>query len=121
MELNSKVKSLWLAALRSGKYAQDTGSLQGPDGFCCLGVLEDVYRDEKGFDPDEFWDYDRKQQATVSDGCKAWSGLGSVLVDASKSKYTDSLIKPDKVSVVVLNDDMRATFDEIADMIEAST
>lgn len=43
--ITSEVKSKWIAALRSGEYAQGSGSLvdtQEEDGtqqFCCLGVL----------------------------------------------------------------------------------
>ncbi len=32
----------WIAALRSGEYAQATGYLRTPDGFCCLGVACDL-------------------------------------------------------------------------------
>lgn len=32
----------WTAALRSGSYRQAHRALRGGDGFCCLGVAEDV-------------------------------------------------------------------------------
>lgn len=37
-----KVMKQWVKALRSGKYKQGTGLLNGPEGFCCLGVLCDI-------------------------------------------------------------------------------
>ena len=48
--MNPEVKKRWLAALRSGEYAQTTGKLHRldpdvfepndiPAGYCCLGVL----------------------------------------------------------------------------------
>jgi len=37
----------WLKALRSEKYSQCRGRLQGPDGFCCLGVACDVLIPDK--------------------------------------------------------------------------
>jgi hypothetical protein len=40
------LKNRWLAALRSGKYAQCRATLKktdgGKDSFCCLGVLCDI-------------------------------------------------------------------------------
>ena len=33
----------WLEALRSGKYPQTKGHLRDDTGFCCLGVLCDLY------------------------------------------------------------------------------
>jgi len=45
--MDAKIKADWVAALRSGKYAQCTGQLReegspGDYAYCCLGVLCDV-------------------------------------------------------------------------------
>lgn len=40
------LKARWLKALRSGRYAQGTGTLRKHDKFCCLGVLCDVIDSE---------------------------------------------------------------------------
>ncbi len=40
--MNSKVKDLWLTALRSGTYNQTKSTLANAEGHCCLGVLCDV-------------------------------------------------------------------------------
>ena len=40
--MNSKARA-WIAALRSGKYAQGELVLRHKDKFCCLGVACDVY------------------------------------------------------------------------------
>lgn len=40
--LTPEIAQKWANALRSGKYSQDTGALQTPSGFCCLGVACDV-------------------------------------------------------------------------------
>jgi hypothetical protein len=39
--MNLELKTQWVAALRSGKYKQATGTLhnQATDEYCCLGVL----------------------------------------------------------------------------------
>ena len=43
--LPPKIKSDWIAALRSDKYQQGTGQLHWCDTntFCCLGVLADIF------------------------------------------------------------------------------
>jgi hypothetical protein len=53
MKVNKNIIKRWVEALRSGKYRQVTGSLRKDDrntqgeacntGFCCLGVLTDMY------------------------------------------------------------------------------
>lgn len=42
--MNESVKKLWVETLRSGQYEQTTGRLHTIAGFCCLGVLCDLYR-----------------------------------------------------------------------------
>lgn len=43
------IKAKWLKALRSGKYKKAAGTLKVEGkGFCCLGVLTDLYAKEKG-------------------------------------------------------------------------
>ena len=37
--MDAKLKADWIAALRSGKYQQGTGSLVSGGRYCCLGVL----------------------------------------------------------------------------------
>lgn len=54
--MNPRIKRLWIKALESGKYKQTKGVLRGrglsatnpttielEEGFCCLGVLTDLY------------------------------------------------------------------------------
>lgn len=43
MRMNPEIKARWVAALRSGEYAQGAGELRSyNDKFCCLGVLCDI-------------------------------------------------------------------------------
>jgi len=44
--MNEQVKEKWLSALRSGDYKQTKSCLHKGDGFCCLGVLCDLYGKE---------------------------------------------------------------------------
>ena len=44
--MNSKIKEVWINALRSGKYEQGSEKLRSVTGYCCLGVLCDIYAQE---------------------------------------------------------------------------
>lgn len=48
--MNRQIKDKWISALRSGEYNQDSdgGYLKTCDGYCCLGVLCDLYVKETG-------------------------------------------------------------------------
>lgn len=46
MRMNTEIKKKWLSALRSGEYLQSKGTLKNEDGYCCLGVLCDLYAKE---------------------------------------------------------------------------
>lgn len=47
-KMNPHYKSLWVAALRSGKYQQCSGYYMGQDGcYCVLGVLAKVIAQDK--------------------------------------------------------------------------
>jgi hypothetical protein len=46
--MKAEVKKIWLEALRSGEYKQTQLRLNnGQGGFCCLGVLCDLYQKEQ--------------------------------------------------------------------------
>lgn len=56
-KMNPEVKADWIAALRSGEYPQtrarlwrhiETGDDSRPAGYCCLGVLTDLYNKKTG-------------------------------------------------------------------------
>ena len=51
--MKPEIKERWVKALRSGEYEQTTGILHGDEGYCCLGVLCDLYAKEH----DVFWNY----------------------------------------------------------------
>jgi hypothetical protein len=44
--MNPQVKEMWVNALRSGDYDQSSGKLRSNTGYCCLGVLCDLYAQE---------------------------------------------------------------------------
>ncbi len=100
----------WMAALRSGEYAQTTAVLRrkGEDaGFCCLGVACDVVdpdRWESGgaASPGMYWD-------------EAYANLPISVRSALALDYDDS----DRL--VEMNDATGNTFEEIADAIDFLT
>jgi len=44
--MKKRIKALWKQALNSGQYKQTINSLKDKNGFCCLGVLCDLYSRE---------------------------------------------------------------------------
>ena len=53
--MNQQIKQKWVDALNSGEYEQQRlGQLHNPDGWCCLGVLCDIYAQEKGIDWEDY-------------------------------------------------------------------
>jgi hypothetical protein len=115
--MNQEIKAKWVAALRSGEYKQGHAFLNGPSGFCCLGVLCDLYGKETGVE----W-VDREERGPekhMLNGysvppieVREWSELGSDLgYTGVETPTTDS------VSLVDLNDS-GLPFSQIADIIQ---
>lgn len=55
--MNREWRDKWVAALRSGKYAQGTGYLRTVRGYCCLGVLCDVVDPTRWAPTGGYYDY----------------------------------------------------------------
>ena len=133
--MNKDIRDRWIAALRSGKYKRGAGMLRrksqdGRDGFCCLGVLCDVY------DPDPEWKdpgpggnaYEYGDQAMVGalptaiQETVGMDGGGTFRVDSLPAELKERIwnVVPGVrcVSLADLNDH-GASFELIADIIEA--
>ena len=110
--MNPKVKKLWVEALRSGKYEQGYNGLRTNDNkFCCLGVLCDIHRKtmkKKGWRldglPDTYF---------YGDSC---GSLPSNVIEWSGVDNYNPTIKGN--SLIFWNDNIRYSFDKIADLIE---
>ncbi len=103
--MNATIKRRWTTALRSGEYRQGRENLRVEAGagrpplYCCLGVLADL------LDPDG-WEEDnlhRGMDATLSPRVLEEVGLASA----------------DQDRLIELNDECRASFEIIADWIDA--
>jgi hypothetical protein len=112
--MNQEIKEKWVAALRSGEYAQTKGLLRDANGFCCLGVLCDVYYKETG---ESIWESEQddddirftfdNQPKILPNSVMEWAGLPDNNPEINgRNNYA-----------AVLNDD-GTTFNEIADLIE---
>lgn len=106
----------WLAALRSGQYKQgrhllNTMTATGAIEYCCLGVLCDVANKKHGIPLTK--KNGRIAGGSLVDQKAVWKA--SHLADAGNlkplSEYT---------SLTDLNDTEKATFNQIADYIEAN-
>ena len=128
--MDETVKHKWLDALRSGDYEQSRYALRranGPDRFCCLGVLCDLYQDTTGkgewqessiedSDCYRFTTPNGRSKSVLPEDVREWAGL-----DRSRggflhpNDFPDD--KPTRHSLSSLND-ADYSFGEIADLIE---
>jgi hypothetical protein len=69
--LNKVVAAKWVAALQSGEYAQTQEALRDTKGYCCIGVLCDLYRKEVG---NADWDKKDSEVFIVGYPLDAWAG-----------------------------------------------
>lgn len=106
-KLPPHIKAAWVAALRSGKYAQAQGRLRewGKPAYCCLGVLCDI-GDRKAWKLDKTrWLYE------APDGSQE-SGSLPVLLNRIIGLSIDA-----ETYLIEMNDEGKS-FCEIADWIE---
>lgn len=117
-KMNPEVKAKWVAALRSGEYKQSRERVlaDGRGGFCCLGVLCDLYAKATGSQ----WEPDVGGLALPNGGLyyppefvREWASFHEDQQLVSIGSHEES--------VAVHNDGIhvpRASFAKIADAIE---
>ncbi len=123
--MNQEIKQKWVAALKSDKYKQCGGALKRTDDFgeqryCCLGVLTDLYLAEKG----EQWTSSEANRGFLPSSVKLWADLDSSAPrvergDLIKVDYADDE-GGDFVRLTYLNDSLKLSFPQIAEMIDRS-
>lgn len=112
--MNAEIKTKWLSALRGGEYKQARGVLKqrADSGFCCLGVLCDLYRKEH---PDSSWG--ERGQFLIGDAEDVFGYLpDSVINWAGLDEENPSLGEGETLASA---NDHGTTFTQIADIIEA--
>lgn len=119
--MKEKVKNLWVEALRSGKYKQAKQHLKSNQGYCCLGVLCEVYaktQKKKGFQNNDNFESlafindihtDEKCTAGLPSQVKKWAGMNDSL-----GRFKNSIFP----ALYALNDAEGNSFEEIADVID---
>jgi hypothetical protein len=108
--MNTKLKSTWVEALRSGQYPQTTGTLHDVVGYCCIGVLCKV----AGLEESE----DRKFKMLIHDeGFEdTYIYEGSELNQTQLEQF--GLTANQQASLVTMNDDDYDDFKAIATWVE---
>jgi hypothetical protein len=124
--MNPQVKENWVNALLSGEYKQGTGNLKSGTGFCCLGVLCDLYAkehnedwetattfvslDEENPKPHDYWYFDGESEFLPTKVMK-WAGL---------DRFDPDIELHDPVCTFTLAElnDNGSTFGEIAKLID---
>lgn len=125
--MNSQVKEKWIAALRSGEYQQGINSLRSNQGFCCLGVLCDLYAKEHN----ENWEhvnayseqntkakdswYFQEETQYLPEKVMNWAQLEDNNPEVKILDKDDNLIQYDVLSMM---NDEGVSFSFIADTIE---
>ncbi len=116
--MDAKVKQQWITALRSSQYEQTTTYLRTEQGYCCLGVLCDLYAKEHndvGWDVAGDVDYEFLDEIqTMPEEVKIWAGLSHadpyyVVADEETGERN--------IHLSMVND-QGSTFEEIAQLIE---
>ncbi len=116
--MNPEVKAKWIAALRSGEYQQASGQLCSGTGFCCLGVLSELYIQETGKGR---WVAGQPyvQFADASGFREATELPSAVMLWADIETAAPFVYTPDGTVDLIKENDDGTPFSEIADVIEA--
>lgn len=87
-KMNPQVKEMWVNALMSEDYEQTQGKLRTSTGFCCLGVLTDLYvkkinaewflqsSDPENVSPEDYYTFEMTDDFLPL-SVKQWAGLDS--------------------------------------------
>ena len=129
--MNTEVKQKWIGALRSGKYEQGSEKLRSVTGYCCLGVLCDIYAQEHNtqweFRGDEeinpqsqdYWYFDEHSEF-LPESVMNWAELKThnptVRIDVEDNDDEDNWYYKDELSDI---NDSGYDFSQIANIIEA--
>jgi hypothetical protein len=124
--MKADIKQKWVAALLSNQYEQTTGALRDGTGYCCLGVLCDLYSQETGvewFTPNEYDNCTMHgNDSLLPLEVRVWAGLAHDIggfVSATKHYDEGEETTVDlNVTLTELNDSFNYDFKMIAEVIE---
>lgn len=114
-KMNPRIKAMWLEALRSGRYKQGKEYLNNRGRFCCLGVLTDLYIQEKGNKWDDAYDIlGEKEKGQVF----CFKGKDKILPALVRNWAGIKEVSDVGDSYLANLNDQGTDFTEIADVIE---
>jgi hypothetical protein len=130
-KMNPEVKQKWIDALRSDKYEQGSEKLRSVTGYCCLGVLCDLYsqehntqwefrgNDETNLQHQDYW-YFGDQSEFLPESVMNWAELKTpnpnVRGDGADNEDEDNWYYTDQLSDI---NDSGYTFNDLSNLIEA--
>ena len=109
--MNPQIKQKWVDALRSGDYKQGQNYLRTDNGFCCLGVLCDLYGKENNVE----WNLVNNGQNYEFEEFESY--LPPFVVEWAGVEEDAPRINGEIGTLSELND-TGSTFEQIADLIE---
>jgi hypothetical protein len=109
--MNPQIKQKWVDALRSGDYQQTQRRLHDENGFCCLGVLCDLYGKEHNVE------WNLANNGHNYEFQKFESYLPSSVMKWADLEYRNPPVNDEESTLVRLNDS-GSTFAQIANLIE---
>ena len=123
--MNEAIKAKWLADLRSGKFPQTDSVLRNDEGYCCLGVLCDLYSRETGVE----WEPRSSNQFSMHSATSVlpyeveqWADLpheyGAYVAVSKRYDEGEETTVFHSPSLTELNDQWQYDFRQIADVIE---
>lgn len=99
--MKPELRDKWAEYLESDRYTQRNGSLKKADGYCCLGVLcnamDPARWEQRGAEAHQYWVYD-----------------GNTAALSKKMLQEADLLDTDQWKLIVMNDDQKLTFKQIA-------
>lgn len=110
--MNPQIKQKWVDALRSGDYKQTQRHLHDENGFCCLGVLCDLYIKENNVEWEPSTHYNNVYMFQ-----DMMAALPLSVVEWADLEYYNPHVNVEKSTLAGLNDG-GSTFKQIADVIE---
>jgi uncharacterized protein YeaC (DUF1315 family) len=128
-KMNPEIKQKWVDALLSGKYDQGSEKLRSRQGYCCLGVLCDLYAQEQNIEwkfngeyeesplPMDYWYFDGEGEF-LPESVREWAGFSlhspQVRIEVTE-EYEDDWVYHDEIANL---NDTGYTFNDLAKMIQ---
>lgn len=120
--MNKQIKQMWINALRGNEYKQTQSYLRDKRGYCCLGVLCDIYR-KQSIDRNVGWDMLEQDYYTFTYPERVGEAaitLPNIVKDWAEVYSVNPIIKLDDRTVTTLAElnDGGKDFKQIADIID---